>query len=250
MDDSDVYSNLTHKKIGNAKADIEEKKTELNKLIEEYSILKNTICSLPEKLVYKTQVPLSKKGFFIGELNHTNEIEVHVGTGVLAKQSASSAAVIIDSRLKNIREELEHLDKELALCNQDLKAVESLVAASGEVEIIEEIFEHEYLQMTQGKLNCPSSNGSGSAEESEFDDSSSTTVSDDTSEEELEEDEEFSAMTFLGTSHGNVKPVVSSVVQEKPGDEPASSLSNAAVQSSAPKKVSLFKQRRSLNAKR
>ncbi|KRX41231.1 Unconventional prefoldin RPB5 interactor [Trichinella sp. T8] len=247
MDDSDVYSNLTYKKIGNAKADIEEKKTELNKLIEEYSILKNTICSLPEKLVYKTQVPLSKKGFFIGELNHTNEIEVHVGTGVLAKQSASSAAVIIDSRLKNIREELEHLDKELALCNRDLKAVESFVAESGEVEVIEEISEYEYLQMTQGK---PSSDGSGTAKESECDNSSSTTVSDDTSEEELEEDEEFSAMTFLGTSHGNVKPVVSSVVQEKPGDEPASSLSNAAVQSSAPKKVSLFKQRRSLNAKR
>ncbi|KRX67882.1 Unconventional prefoldin RPB5 interactor [Trichinella sp. T9] len=247
MDDSDVYSNLTYKKIGNAKADIEEKKTELNKLIEEYSILKNTICSLPEKLVYKTQVPLSKKGFFIGELNHTNEIEVHVGTGVLAKQSASSAAVIIDSRLKNIREELEHLDKELTLCNRDLKAVESFVAESGEVEVIEEISEYEYLQMTQGK---PSSDGSGTAKESECDNSSSTTVSDDTSEEELEEDEEFSAMTFLGTSHGNVKPVVSSVVQEKPGDEPASSLSNAAVQSSAPKKVSLFKQRRSLNAKR
>ncbi|KRY54514.1 Unconventional prefoldin RPB5 interactor [Trichinella britovi] len=247
MDDSDVYSNLTYKKIGNAKADIEEKKTELNKLIEEYSILKNTICSLPEKLVYKTQVPLSKKGFFIGELNHTNEIEVHVGTGVLAKQSASSAAVIIDSRLKNIREELEHLDKELALCNRDLKAVESFVAESGEVEVIEEISEYEYLQMTQGK---PSSDGSGTAKESECDNSSSTTVSDDTSEEELEEDAEFSAMTFLGTSHGNVKPVVSSVVQEKPGDEPASSLSNAAVQSSAPKKVSLFKQRRSLNAKR
>ncbi|OUC48930.1 putative prefoldin, alpha subunit [Trichinella nativa] len=247
MDDSDVYSNLTYKKIGNAKADIEEKKTELNKLIEEYSILKNTICSLPEKLVYKTQVPLSKKGFFIGELNHTNEIELHVGTGVLAKQSASSAAVIIDSRLKNIREELEHLDKELALCNRDLKAVESFVAESGEVEVIEEISQHEYLQMTQGK---PSSDGFGTAKESECDNSSSTTVSDDTSEEELEEDEEFSAMTFLGTSHGNVKPIVSSVVQEKPGDEPASSLSNAAVQSSAPKKVSLFKQRRSLNAKR
>ncbi|KRY17217.1 Unconventional prefoldin RPB5 interactor [Trichinella patagoniensis] len=247
MDDSDVYSNLTYKKIGNAKVDIEEKKTELNKLIEEYSILKNTICSLPEKLVYKTQVPLSKKGFFIGELNHTNEIEVHVGTGVLAKQSASSAAVIIDSRLKNIREELEHLDKELALCNRDLKAVESLVAESGEVEVIEEISEYEYLQMTQGK---PSSDGSGTAKESECDKSSSTAVSDDTLEEELEEDEEFSAMTFLGTSHGNGKPVVSSVVQEKPGDEPASSLSNAAVQSSVPKKVSLFKQRRSLNAKR
>ncbi|KRZ05122.1 Unconventional prefoldin RPB5 interactor [Trichinella zimbabwensis] len=247
MDDSDVYSNLTYKKIGNAKADIEEKKTELNKLIEEYSTLKNTICSLPEKLVYKTQVPLSKKGFFIGELNHTNEIEVHVGTGVLAKQSASSAAAIIDNRLKNMREELEHLDKELALCNLDLKAMESFVAESGEVEIIEEMTEYECLQMSQGKQSV---DGRDNAKESECDKSSPTTVSDDTSDEdELQEDEEFSTTTFLGTFQGNVKPVVSSFVQKEPGDEPASSRSNAAEQSSAPKKVSLFKQR-SLNAKR
>ncbi|KRZ71546.1 Unconventional prefoldin RPB5 interactor [Trichinella papuae] len=247
MDDSDVYSNLTYKKIGNAKADIEEKKTELNKLIEEYSTLKNTICSLPEKLVYKTQVPLSKKGFFIGELNHTNEIEVHVGTGVLAKQSASSAAAIIDNRLKNMREELEHLDKELALCNLDLKAMESFVAESGEVEIIEEMTEYECLQMSQGKQ---SGDGRNNSKESECDESSPTTVSDDTSDEdELQEDEEFSTTTFLGTFQGNVKPVVSSFVQKEPGDEPAFSRSNAAEQSSAPKKVSLFKQR-SLNAKR
>ncbi|KAL1240317.1 Unconventional prefoldin RPB5 interactor [Trichinella pseudospiralis] len=246
MDDSDVYSNLTYKRIGNAKADIEEKKAAVNKLMEEYSTLKNTICSLPEKLVYKTQVPLSKKGFFIGELNHTNEIEVHVGTGVLAKQSASSAAAIIDNRLKNMREELEHLDKELALCNQDLKAMESYVAESGEVEIIEEMTEYECLQMSQGR---PSGDGRGSAKENECDTSSSTTVSDDTSEEELQEDEKCSTMTFLGTCQGNVKPVVSSFVQKEPGDEPASSLSNAAEQSSVPKKVSLFKQR-SLNAKR
>eukprot|EP00798_Chlamydomonas_sp_ICE-L_P003188 gene3188-13202_t len=68
---------------------------------------------LPAKLSHQISVPFGRHAFFMGEIQHTNELMVHLGAKYYVECTAPHAASIVGRRLEIIDNEIEGIKKQL-----------------------------------------------------------------------------------------------------------------------------------------
>jgi prefoldin subunit 5 len=61
---------------------------------------------LPKRLTHNIAVPFGRHAFFLGQLQHTNEVSVHLGSSIYAECTASHAASILGRRLTRLDHDL------------------------------------------------------------------------------------------------------------------------------------------------
>lgn len=75
-----------------------EKLRKFNETDKAYEELEGLLHSLPLKTSHKVKVPLSRKGFYIGDLTRTNELMILLGDNWFADCSASESLQVVSRR--------------------------------------------------------------------------------------------------------------------------------------------------------
>lgn len=85
---------------------LEQKKTALEDKIRQYENLEADLFSTAEHSSKQVMIPLSSVGFISGQLKHTNEIYVHLGSNYFVQRTPNECQGIIHRREAMLEEQL------------------------------------------------------------------------------------------------------------------------------------------------
>uniref|UniRef100_A0A1B6C309 Unconventional prefoldin RPB5 interactor n=1 Tax=Clastoptera arizonana TaxID=38151 RepID=A0A1B6C309_9HEMI len=102
------------------------------------------LLSFRDQLTHPIMVPVGKKAFMKGTLDHTNEILVSLGDDWFVKKSAKESSELCQRRIKTCEEMLENLDKEYQLLDsRKTVPIENDLFGNEEVQEIVEPYDEE-----------------------------------------------------------------------------------------------------------
>lgn len=86
---------------------------ELQAYHEQLASTRELVADLPGKLVHRVSVPFGKHAFFPGELQHTNELTLHLGSRYYVQCAAQHAAGVLERRSAAVQRDMAAVRRQL-----------------------------------------------------------------------------------------------------------------------------------------
>ena len=106
---------------------LQERAVILNERIEEIEKTKIAIEDLKQAKPTKALIPLGSGNFISGTIENTEDIVVGVGSGVAIKKKKEDALAILESRLKEIEEDLRNITNQSTNIALELEKIQEKI---------------------------------------------------------------------------------------------------------------------------